>query len=114
MHGWRIVAVLLLLPFLSAMFTAQGFASSTMPAEHPAGCHEPMPTPPPPPVSYQCCVMGHHWAVPGATFSVDRLGLHAFPANSAPNLSITLTSAAHEEELVVSCASPPQAVPLRI
>jgi len=108
----RIVSLLLLLPFLSAMFTAQGFASSLMPAEHPAACHEPMPAPAP--VSYQCCVMGHHWALPGTTFWGDRLTLHACTVESDDYLSMRLTSLDHEGEFPVSSASPPQAVPLRV
>ena len=114
MRGYSPIVAALLLPFVPAMFTAQGFATSAMPAEQPAGCHEPMPAPAPAPVSYQCCVMGHHWAVPGTTFSVDAPVAHTLPTESQDGLFLSQACHRQDNAFLLSSASPPQFLPLRI
>lgn len=107
----RVIAVFLLTPFLTAMLSTQSLALPTMPHEHPAGCHENGPaTPSPAPAHYQCCVMGHHWAMPGTTFSVHRLVLHACLVDSGPNLFITATSVGYKNQSELSSGSPPLAI----
>lgn len=111
----RLIAVFLMTPFLTAMLSTQSLALPTMPHEHPAGCHENGPaTPTPAPGDYQCCVMGHHWAMPGAGFSGQRLVLHAGTVDTGPYLSISMTLDGPEKQSVVSSASPPLLLSLRI
>lgn len=110
----RLIALLLLAPFLSAMLASRSVALPTMPAEHPAGCHGNEPAPSPAPVSYQCCVMGHHWAMPGTAYSADLTVLAALPhAALEPRVPIANLSQEVRDCASLS-ASPPKILPLRI
>jgi hypothetical protein len=110
----RPIALFLLAPFLLAMLSAQSIALPTMPAGHPAGCHENEPTPSPAPVSYQCCVMGHHWAMPGTAYSTD-LSVFTPLQHATLEARVPVVDLLQEiRDCVFSSASPPKALPLRI
>src|SRR5579862_9107114 len=71
MRDSRLVAFLLIAAFAVATPSAQLLAMPSQPANHPAGCHDSGPVDPSPaPPSYQCCVSGHQWAIPGTAFSL--------------------------------------------
>jgi hypothetical protein len=63
----QILALVLIATLAS---TSIGIHALVLPAPHvhPAGCHG-HGSPTPAPVSYQCCVAGHHQAIPGSLFS---------------------------------------------
>src|SRR3989442_12560890 len=64
----RFIGTLLLIAFSAATLSAHPLMLPAQTA-HPAGCHghgSPTPTAP---VSYQCCISGHHRALPGNFFS---------------------------------------------
>ncbi len=66
----RRIAQLLLVTVTAALPGGHALAYPTMEARHPAGCHSHGPAAPSPaPPSYQCCVNGHHAAIPNASFS---------------------------------------------
>lgn len=111
----RLIAAILFVPFVAAMFRTQALAVPTMPVEHAAGCHSPMPAiPTPTPAGYQCCVMGHHGVMPGTAYSAGQpaAGMQSRNAAEFP-FAVSLVSR-HETSVVFSSASPPQGVPLRI
>ena len=109
----RLVALWLLLGMAASSGGAQSFLLSAQPA-HPAGCHAPRPaTPPAAPASYQCCVNGHHAAIPSAPVSLRPL-LAEFsrkPDSGGGSASLLL---AHVAVIAASSSSPPGSAPLRI
>jgi hypothetical protein len=110
----RLIAVFLFFPFLAAMFGTQALASPTMPPEHPAGCHSHGPAVPThTPVSYQCCVMGHHWVMPGTTYSAGRSFANV-QRSMADFLLAAVALSKYETVVVFPSASPPEIIPLRI
>jgi hypothetical protein len=113
MHGiLRMVAVLLLIA-MAAMPAAQAMPFPAAPSGHP-GCHGHAPiTPVPSPTNYQCCVSGHHAAMPGAAFSIGSMAAErcSLEQSERPNLRfVSFPSAV----LAVPNSSPPGATPLRI
>jgi hypothetical protein len=77
----RMIALLLLVLMAGTLPGAQALAfpeaQPLPPHPHPAGCHSPgstVPaTPDPAPTSYQCCVNGHHAAIPNASFTLGSV-----------------------------------------
>lgn len=109
----RLIAVLLLVAFVAAMSGMQAFSSEPM--RHPARCHGPMPSAPSPaPVSYQCCVNGHDWAMPNMQFSYDRPLTQIVPAYVCDESSLSFGELRHFSESVSQPVSPPRSSPLRI
>jgi hypothetical protein len=114
----RPITVVLLVAFFAAISSSHGLAFPEMQTPHPAGCHSPAPSvpfpvPSPAPSNYACCVMGHHWAIPGAAFSVDppaALMVGSIEDSSALNVAFS----ARPRAVVFASASPPLATPLRI
>lgn len=113
---------MLLLFTLAAMLDTQAISFPAAKPGHVAGCHgaaAPSPRPAnPAPVSYQCCVNGHHAAIPNASFSLrtslrtvdaqlcrlqDGEGAHS---DCVPLLNSALSA--------TDSGSPPGIVPLRI
>ncbi len=106
----RLMSGLLLLAFVAALPGTQVFAM-TMPAGHPAGCHDSGPSPADTP-SYECCISGHHWAMPGAAFSLHPL---VDMANvSEPDHDAICSVPSSFEIAVAPSVSPPGSSPLRI
>jgi hypothetical protein len=111
----RMMTVLLLLAIGAALPGVQAFALSTSHAGHNAGCHHPRPvTPSPEPPSYQCCVNGHHWAIPSSTISprplvAEGAGLEHGEDLSPPSFVRQVSSRSFVPEV-----SPPGVSPLRI
>jgi len=111
----RTIAVLLLGTVVAGLPGAQALAVPAASTGHPAGCHSHRPsTPTPAPPSYECCVTGHHAALPNASFASRGLGervcgvavAQQIRLNSAPDLLSVM--------FVVPSYSPPGAVSLRI
>jgi len=105
----RLVAVLLLCTMASAMPGLRAFARSATPT-HPVGCHGHAPAP----LSYECCVNGHHAAMPNLAFSTRPPLAQA--ASLEPDQKILQASDffRHCTVSVVPSYSPPDAAPLRI
>jgi len=108
----RPLALLLVVALLAALPSVQAMAIPA--AGHPARCHEPAPADPSPaPSNYQCCVSGHHWAIPAGSFSPDPMIAWMFvPAvhGDLPEFISRQSSA----QPVIPFSSPPDAAPLRI
>ena len=108
----RMIAAL----FLGAVFVFPGTvtAFAALPAGHPAGCHDHRPpAPSPAPISFQCCVNGHHAALPNAVFTIPQdVGLCG-SVGDVP-FRIGLESYSNIVQFLFSSSSPPGSSPLRI
>jgi hypothetical protein len=107
---YRIAGVLLL--GTMALSGTHAFALPAAASSHPAGCHgHKAPAPAPAPVSYQCCVAGHHPAMPGTVFSAPRLlpdGGDAFDVRTGGSAFAAVKGR------TAPIPSPPGSPPLRI
>lgn len=111
----RMVAVLLSLTMTTALPGAHAVAIPATQTGHPAGCHSHGPaTPSPAPASYQCCVSGHHAAIPSVSFSAQLLLAQFATLDGGEDLSLASTLFAHSSLNVVTAGSPPGIAPLRI
>jgi hypothetical protein len=114
--GWRVIAVGLLGAIVAAL--PGGLAAAVFPensAGHPAGCHGHGPaTPSPAPISYQCCVNGHHAALPNASFTNRSVQVRVCGLAVAQQLRLDSASDRFSVMFVVPSNSPPGAAPLRI
>ncbi|MGA2347113.1 MAG: hypothetical protein ABSF93_13960 [Candidatus Sulfotelmatobacter sp.] len=113
MHGiMRTVATLLLLTITAALPAAQAMPFG---AGHAAGCHNHGPAnPSPAPTSYQCCVNGHHAAVPIVSFSLHLAAVQVGRSNSEDRPRLALPLNVSSTGLIFPSSSPPGPVPLRI
>jgi len=112
--GSRPLTILLLVAFLAALPSSQALAFPGMPA-HMGGCHNHTPeSPSPAPPSYQCCAIGHHWAILGVVFSIDRPVPHLHWVSTEDPSSLSFAFTAEPGMFVFPSASPPQLPPLRI
>ena len=114
---WRMIAVLVALTMATALPGAHAVTIPVTQAGHPAGCHSHGPaTPSPAPISYECCVNGHRWTIPGVSFSFsERLLLAQFATlDGGEDLSLASTFSAHFSLSAVIASSPPGIAPLRI
>lgn len=84
------------------------------PAGHAAGCHSPRPATSPAPSSYQCCVNGHHAALPNASFASRALGERVSGVAVAQQIRLDSAPDRRSVMFVVPSYSPPGAVSLRI
>lgn len=110
----RIVAVIVLLAVGAAFASAPG-SDHSIPQPKLPPCHGHMPEQPArAPLSYQCCVNGHHAAIPQATFSARPL-LALFPkSHGGEDFALASVLAAHFSTVVAPSSSPPGIAPLRI
>jgi hypothetical protein len=112
----RMIAVLLVAAVCVALPGAQAWSMSAAQPSHPAGCHShgpAVPSPSPAPVSYQCCVNGHHWAVGTAGFVLRPLAGISVRLHRGQEISVEPVPVQFVI-LVVPSISPPGAVPMRI
>ena len=116
--GLRMIAVGLLGVIFAALPGARaGAVFAETSAEHPAGCHSHGPETPTPnraPASYQCCVNGHHAAIPNASFASRALEARSCGMSDASGLRPDLAHDRLSLLFVVPSCSPPRAVSLRI
>jgi len=112
-HGSRIVAVIVLLTVGAAFAGSQASALFIPQTKHPP-CHGPMPGPSRAPVSYQCCMNGHHAAIPQATFSPRPLLAQFSKSDSREDFSGPFALSPHSSIIVTPASSPPGIAPLRI
>ena len=118
----RMIAGLLLAATATSLPGAQALAlPAALPVHihlHPAGCHSPKPTAPavpdPAPTSYQCCVNGHHAAIPNGLFTLRSMAAQLCSLAAAEQLCLSSASYRHSTISVVPSNSPPGAAPLRI
>jgi len=110
----RIVAVVVLVAVGAAFASAQA-SDHSIPQPKLPPCHGQMPEQPSRvPVSYQCCVNGHHAAIPQATFSARPLLALFSKSEGGQNSSLASVLAAHFSTVIVPASSPPGIAPLRI
>jgi hypothetical protein len=111
----RISRLFLLIAMICASPGVHAFVFSAARPVHLAGCHDHRPTTPShTPVSYQCCLNGHHAAIPSAAFSARPLVARPSALDDgAPVAPASLPS--HRLEAFATHANgPPGAAPLRI
>ena len=110
----RIVAVIVLAALGAAFASAQA-SDHSIPQPKLPPCHGRMPEQPARvPVSYQCCVNGHHAAIPEATFSARPLLALFSKSHGGEDFSLTSVLAAQFSTIVVPASSPPGLAALRI
>ena len=114
---WRIIGGLLLVAVATAFTDPQALAipaSQSIPL-HPAGCHGQAPASPSPlPHNYQCCVNGHHAAIPTASFSIRSMSAQLYTCDADERARLNLDSYLNSERLLSSSTSPPGLFALRI
>jgi hypothetical protein len=111
---WRMLAMLLLV-IAATLRGTQALASPAMPADPPAGCHSDSPAlPSPAPSSHQCCVNGHHAAIPNALFSDSPLAAQLCSLAATEQLRLGFVPNHRPAAGDVSSSSPPGVAPLRI
>jgi hypothetical protein len=113
---FRVSALLLLVALSASLPGAQAFAFSASQNDHsaPAGCHESAPaSPSQQPVSHECCVNGHRWAVPSSSIAPHPL-ISAFLYLGADEGFLRVFRFVRHSALSVVSASPPGTSPLRI
>lgn len=110
------IAVLLVGAIVAALPGAGDAAVSPAVAMvHPAGCHSHVPAnSSPAPISFQCCVNGHHAAIPNAAFTIRPLEAQICGLSDASALRSHFAHDRLSVLFVVPSNSPPGAVPLRI
>lgn len=110
----RIVALIVLVAVGAAFASARALDHSIPQPKLPP-CHGHMPEQPARvPVSYQCCINGHHAAIPQATFSARPLLALLSKSDGGEDFSLASVVAAHFSTVVAPSSSPPGLAPLRI
>jgi hypothetical protein len=113
----QIFAAFLVVITVSALPGVHAFALSNEgsgSSQPPASCHHHLPVAPSKaPVSYQCCVNGHHAAVPSATFSLQPLAVELSSSDNRHPFSVAFSDLL-SPMISPPSASPPGAAPLRI
>jgi len=111
----RMVALLLLVTTAGTLASAQMELFPAAQETHPAGCHGHSPAiPSPAPTSYQCCLNGHHAAIPNAAFSLQTGAAQVCSLDNGPELILNIIPCFRASVLIVPSSSPPGALPLRI
>src|ERR1700687_767068 len=109
------IAVMLLVVMAAAVPGAHALAFLTTQPVHPAGCHSHGPAiPAPAPNSFQCCMSGHHAAMPHASFSPRPLAGRLCALTAGEQISQGFALGRLPAMLIVPSNSPPGAAPLRI
>ncbi|HME34227.1 MAG TPA: hypothetical protein VKF84_03235 [Candidatus Sulfotelmatobacter sp.] len=116
MHGiLRMVAMLLLFTVAAAVPGAQAMPPAAAPAGHATGCHDHGPASPvPASTRYQCCVNGHHAAVPTVSFSLRFLASQVCSLDGGDGPRLASLLSLNSALFVVPSNSPPGPAPLRI
>jgi hypothetical protein len=116
MHGLlRMVATLLLLTMTATVPGMGAMPFAVAPAEHASGCHSHRPANPSHvPTGYQCCVNGHHVAVPSASFSLYFVAAEVESLESGNNHRLALPLGLNSAGFNLPSSSPPDLSPLRI
>jgi len=110
----QILAVSLLSAMAVSLPGVQAFAFCSPPPAQ-MGCHSHGPAAPTPaPVSYQCCINGHHWTIPSALFSARPRLAQFSKSDSGEDFSTASIFSAHFSMIVIPACSPPGIAPLRI
>ena len=110
----RLVAVLLLVTLVATLSGAQALPVPAAHPNHPARCHGHGPAiPAPARTGYQCCVGGHHAAIPNASFSPRPVVVQicALPAGQDIDLNFVRGDFV---ALAAPSDSPPGVTPLRL
>lgn len=106
------VAVVLLVA-MAAMPAAQAMPFPAAQSGHP-GCHGHAPaTPVPSPTNYECCVSGHHTAMPNVAFSLGSIVAELCSLEQSERANLRFVSFP-STVLALPSNSPPGAAPLRI
>jgi len=120
MHGiLRTAAMALLVTMAAALPEAHGLQVPAAQTEHRAGCHGrfstiPSHSPSPSPTSYQCCVSGHHAAIPYGAFSLRSAAAQCGRLDHGDDLAPKIALGQDPTGVIVSSYSPPGTSPLRI
>lgn len=101
---WRLIAWGMLVAMASALPDATALA---FPEAQPV-------VPAPAPTSYQCCVSGHHVAIPNSSFSSLPLTAQLRGSDADAGFRLGAERCRHSAMFVVASNSPPGAAPLRI
>ena len=110
----RIVVVIMLVAVGAAFASAQA-SDHSIPQPKLPPCHGHLPEQPARvPVSYQCCVNGHHAAIPQATFQARPVLALRSKSHGNEDFSLASVVAAHFSTVIVPASSPPGIAPLRI
>jgi len=109
----RLVALLLLVPFQAGMLVMGAVELTGMHAKEAGRCpsHGPA-VPSPTPASFQCCTLGHHWAMPGKMFPVNPTAM--LFAEAVVQFSSNIDFQSQGFASIFQSASPPESAPLRI
>jgi hypothetical protein len=111
----RMVATSLLLTLAAALLSAQDMQIPAAPRGPASGCHSHGPaTPSPVPTSYECCVNGHHAAVPSAQFSLRFSAPEAGMFDGIDSPGLVLPFSVNSAVLILPSSSPPGTALLRI
>ncbi|MGP0021386.1 MAG: hypothetical protein ACLPHP_22655 [Candidatus Sulfotelmatobacter sp.] len=121
---WRMVATLLLLATAFALPGAEAMPA-VAPAGHAAGCHGHGPhnqglhrhgpaNPVPPSTGYECCVNGHHAAIPNLSFSLRFVAAQVSSLDGSDGPRLLSLLRLNSAVLVFPSNSPPGLVSLRI
>ena len=111
---WRIPAAVLLFT-MAAMLDLQALSFPAAPSGHAAGCHGHGPAAPSPgPSSYQCCVNGHHAAIPNPSFSLRVMDAQLRRLEDGETARLGYVPLAASALSAVASDSPPGIAPLRI
>lgn len=115
MHGiLRMVATLLLFTMAAALPGAQAMPFAA-PAGHATGCHGHGPASPvPASTHYQCCVNGHHAAVPTVSSSPRFLVSQVCSLDGGDGPRLASLLGLNSALFVFSSNRPPGSAPLRI
>jgi hypothetical protein len=108
----RFVVVLVLCVVATALPGAQALALSSVSVPS-AGCHGHAPAAPAP-VSYQCCINGHHWTLPSTAISVHPLFARLSEVEDDSRFYLISSFRFETATSVVPASSPPGFAQLRI
>jgi hypothetical protein len=121
MHGLLRTATMALLVTMmaAALPDAHSLQVPAAQTEHPAGCHErgpaaPPRSPSPSPTSYQCCVSGHHAAIPNGAFSLRSTAAQLCLLHDGEDRELEFVPRHDPSGAIVYSYSPPGTSPLRI
>jgi hypothetical protein len=110
----RVVAILLLVTLVAMLSGAQALPVPAAHPNHPAGCHGHGPAiPAPARNSYQCCVGGHHAAIPNASFSPRPVVAQICTLHAGQDTGLNFVRR-HSVPFTVLSDSPPGVTPLRL
>jgi hypothetical protein len=107
----RMVAVLLVGTIFTGLPGAGALAIPAPSAGPPAGCHGRRPATP---TGFQCCVNGHHAAIPNAWFTSRPMDARLLVLAGDEQLRLGFAAARLFVMFVIPSNSPPGAAPLRI